>query len=169
MLPPQSVKDLETGAVIDRKYVQNFLESVPETNSCSDVGVPQRYCACYPVVSLPLSDSNLLEGAERAVEKVNHDLNPEGDEGKKLCVKLTVGKITAGAKMYADGIIRYIVGFVTFPGEFLLEAEIDFFVKNNTFSSVPNVQRASKIDQRHVKCVTDPKVELFCFCKDFTT
>lgn len=168
--PPQEAKDAKTNAVVARTHRQTFLEPVPETNSCKDVGIPEPYCACYPVESVPTSDLKLEESAEKAVQKINFDLNTLATTSgaSNMCAKLMVGKITAGAKMDKGDIIRYVVGFVTLPGEFLIEAEIDFLVANKTFHGVPNVQRASKIDQNHVKCINNPKIELFCYCKDVT-
>lgn len=141
---------------------QHFFSIVPENNSCGSVGVPDRYCACYSLTSADLNDPLLLQGATKAVEKINSDLKLNPIPNK--CSSLSWIKIVAGAVMDKSFVKRYIVAFLTFPGDFLIEAEIDYYVPNATFSDEPSVQRASKINQEHVKCINDPFLELFCYC-----
>jgi hypothetical protein len=131
--------------------------------------VPDRFCPCYSLQAVSLVDPFLVQGAETAVQKINWDLNPDLNQRMNHCATLKISKITAGAfidkSSSSISIKRYIVAFVTEPGEFLIEAEIDYFNENGTFSEMPNVQRASKINQKHVRCIKDSKIELFCYCK----
>jgi len=166
---PVQDEQTRSGKTIPRPHGKyTFFEEVPENASCGDMNIPDNYCACYPLQQVDLGDSLLQEAAEQAVQWLNS--NTLKDTG---CQPLFVSKVTAGAYMNKSRILlngqtervgRYIVGFLTNPGQFLIEAELNYFHDNSTFSPSPNVQRASKINKAHVGCAKTSKVELFCFC-----
>lgn len=148
---------------MERKYSQSLFSPVPEASSCIDVGVPERFCACYIFEPVPLSSPMLRESAEKALHEIGKSLALTAGEG--VCADLEVEMITAGAvgRKTAD-IRKYVVSILARPGDILIEAEVDFFEGNNTFSDFPVVQRSNKINHAHAKCTKDPKTELFCYC-----
>jgi hypothetical protein len=68
-------------------------------------------------------------------------------------------KIVDGEK-----VTKVIVGFLALPGSLLIEAEIDHYLRTGSWSPTPSVNRANKMNQEHIKCIRDPKLELFCYC-----
>jgi hypothetical protein len=163
--------DLETENPIPRSpHRFSFFEEIPEWISCAELGIPDTYCACYSLEQVELNDGLIISAAQRAMDWINTKVL-----GNSPCAELQVEKLTAGAVMDKtrkgqdwssghDKVLRYIVGFLANPGQILVEAEVNYFTGNKSFGSNPNVQRASKINQEHVKCVRDSKVELFCYC-----
>jgi len=149
-----------------KKYT--FFEAVPENTSCEDMSIPEDFCPCYPLKKVDVEESLPRKAAEHAVSFINSVILKN-----TTCEKLSVANVTAGTynnttKTGLNGhkelVYRYIVGFVTSPGFFLVEADINYFPGNSSFSENPNVQRANKINPSHIGCI-DSKKELFCFCR----
>lgn len=160
---PVDAVDNKTKAIMPRRHRQNFFEPVPESNTCVDVGVPEEYCACFPIQEVDLKNEILIQAANASILNINNNrISPK-------CLPLELDRITAGAllnkTMKNVQKFRYIVGFTTLPGEFVFEAEVNYFPQNKTFSTDVDVSRVSKIDKNFVKCINDSKLELFCYCK----
>lgn len=161
--PPENEVDAKSGDPILRKYQQNFFEPVPEENKCQDIGVPEEFCPCYIPEYSPIDDPIVLKAALSAVAKINKDLTPK-------CSPLRVNKVTAAtvfnmpARRNDPIVNRYVVAFTTTPGDFLIEAGGQYFVQNGTFSHMVDVHRENSINKKHVQCIKDSKLELFCFC-----
>jgi hypothetical protein len=159
---PNDALDSRTNHPIRRKHRYSFFQEVPQTISCEEMGVPEMYCACYALKHVDVQDSMLYTASLAAVHKVNSQII-----NGTSCSQLKVAEITAGAVMEKSTSVRkYVVGFVTSPGSFLIEAEVDYFVGNGTFNSnEASIQRASRIKPRHTQCINDAVLELFCYCK----
>lgn len=161
---PMSSTDQKTKEKIHRGHRQNFFEIVPESNKCTDVGVPEELCACFPIQEVDLKNEILIQAASASIMKINKDLI-----SSDKCRSFQLGQITSGAVLNKTSSdvgqkLRYVVGFTTSPGQYLFEAEINYFPVNKTFSREVEVKRVSKIKQAHVKCIQDAKLELFCYC-----
>jgi hypothetical protein len=163
--PPQDAFDEVTGVQIIRKHRYSFFEEIPESVSCEEMGIPSDFCVCHPLHEIPLSDPNLQLAAEKAVDTLNSDLL----NGTR-CSPLKLTEITAGAvkeKGVGGSVKDYIVGFVTSPGSFLIEAVVEYSVQEASFSSsLTKIMRSSKMNPNHIKCVKDGKLELFCYCSN---
>jgi hypothetical protein len=127
------------------------------------MGIPSDFCVCHPLYEIPLSDSNLQLAAVQAVNTLNSDLL----NGTR-CSPLKLTQVTAGAvkeKGVGGSVKDYIVGFVTSPGSFLIEAVVEHSVPDASFNvSLAKIVRASRMNKDDSKCVKDAKLELFCYC-----
>jgi hypothetical protein len=132
--------------------------------SCEEMGIPDEFCVCHPLYEIPLSDPTLHLAAVEAVNTLNSDL-----VNGTRCSPLKLTEVTAGAvkeKGVGGSLKDYIVGFVTSPGSFLIEAVVEYSVQEASFSSsLAKIMRSSKMNKNDIKCVKDAKLELFCYCK----
>jgi hypothetical protein len=162
--PPQDALVKATGMPIKRKHRYSFFEEVPESVSCEEMGIPSEFCVCHPLDEIPLSEFNLHLAAVQAVDTLNSDLL----NGTR-CSPLKLTQVTAGAvreKGVGGSVKDYIVGFVTSPGSFLIEAVVEYSVPDASFNvSLAKIMRSSKMNKNHIRCVKDAKLELFCYCK----
>lgn len=148
---------------IPRKFTEyNFFQKLPKNLKCSDVGVPDVFCACNPLRELNLDNPMLLLAGELALSQLNAKL-------PKTCLKLKVGRVNGGAIIENLGLSKttYIIGIVTDPGKMQIEANIDYFKDIKTFNNISQIQRMNKINKIDVKCLKgDKEFELFCICGD---
>jgi len=164
MLPlPKDEFKTGTHEVIPRKYHYSFISEIPETVSCKDMGVPSSYCSCNPLHPVNLNDTLMQQAAHLAVTNINSKILASSP-----CQPLTVSRIITGAAKIdtEDEMKRLIVTFVSIPGDFVIEAEVDYSLKQKTFLSGASVQRANKINPHNTRCIKDALKELYCFCPD---
>jgi hypothetical protein len=129
------------------------------------MGIPDDFCVCHPLHEVSLSDFNLHVAAVKAVNTINSYLL-NGTQ----CSPLKLTQVTAGAvkeKGVGGRLKDYIVGFVTSPGSFLIEAVVEYSVPQASFNvSLAKIMRSSKMNPDHLKCLKDAKLELFCYCSN---
>jgi hypothetical protein len=163
--PPQDALANATGRPIKRKHRYSFFEEVPESVSCEEMGIPDEFCVCHPSHEVSLSDPTLQLAAVQAVNTLNSDLL----NGTR-CSPLKLTEVTAGAvkeKGVGGSVKDYTVGFVTSPGSFLIEAVVEYSVPQASFNvSLAKIMRSSKMNEDHLKCLKDAKLELFCYCSN---
>jgi hypothetical protein len=164
--PPGDALANATGSPIKRKHRYSFLEEVPDSVSCQEMGIPDEFCVCHPLGEIPLSEPNLRLAAVKAVDTLNSDLL-----GGTGCSPLKLTQVTAGAvkeKGVGGSVVKdYIVGFVTSPGSFLMEAVVEYSVHQASFNvSLGKIMRSSRMNKDDSKCVKDAKLELFCYCSN---
>jgi hypothetical protein len=149
-------------ALKEVKRRHSFFEELPESQNCEDSGIPQHYCACNLVKETDDKESLTL-AAIAATDKLNSDLLNGTD-----CSELEVKRITAGGIVEINKSVKnYIVGFVTSPGSFRIEASVEYNVKEGTFrvESLESIMRVNSLSSSDTGCVKDSKLELFCYCK----
>lgn len=156
--PPPDAIDRNTQEDISRKHIQSFFDFIPK-EKCEDVGVPEACCACNSLENVQLNDTYLKKASVLAVTYINKKLIAE-------CVDLKVAKILQGGlKEMLEEKLIYIVTFVTTPGDFVFEAEVNYFRRNSSFGKNPVVQRVNKVNSNFVTCLTSRTLELFCYCR----
>ncbi|OXA63650.1 hypothetical protein Fcan01_03216, partial [Folsomia candida] len=142
--------------IFRRKYQHRHLfEPVIRDASCSDVGVPDELCTCHFKNSLDLGDPLLEKASNAALNETNAKFQSTN------CSKLKLGNIIGGAIIDRPK-KKIVVGFTTNPGNFSVEAVLNYEEKKLGLS---HMQRTDKINQSHVWCVNNAKLELFCYCK----
>lgn len=131
---------------------------------CKDAGISVNLCACATPNKLSLNDTNVIKAAAAALSHINAFL-PE------QCAKLSLSKIAAGAVIKVNGTnSTYIIAFLTVPGEFLFEANVNYFQHHESgnsledFSISTDILRMSKMTT-DVSCVHDSYLEKLCFCR----
>jgi len=147
------------GESIERQYGQSLFKPVPISRTCKDAGVPDAYCACFIPRHVPLNDSYLIIAAKHAVDRINSFI-------PKICHSVELDTIVSGGMMEkkTDLEITYIIAFRTNPGNFIFEANVDYFPKENTFATNDNILRMDKINAQHTHCLTSAIGERFCYC-----
>lgn len=155
---PINALDSETDKKIRRKHKKSFFDFIPK-EKCKDVGVPEAYCPCDPLKTLELDDPLLKEASILAITYINEKLIDK-------CVDLEVAKILAGGLKKLIEKWIYIVTFVTTPGHFEFEAEVNYFPGNTSFGeNPPVVQRVNKINSNFITCLSDRSLDLYCYCR----
>jgi len=157
------VNNRNTKEVIPKKFKNSLFKLLSENWNCEDVGVSDTFCACYPLLKVEPEDEYLKTAAVKAIDYVNEFL-PD-DKCDTLMLKMVVGgAMIDNTNHKTNKRITYIVSFTSNPGDFLFEADIDYFPNNKTFSQPTNVLRTSKINT-DVSCVPDRNLEQFCYCR----
>jgi hypothetical protein len=163
--PEDALTNAKNSTRIKRKHRYSFFEEVPDSVSCQEMGIPDDFCVCHPLHEVSLSDFNLQLAAVKAVNTINSDLL-NGTQ----CSPLKLTQVTAGAvkeKGVGGSLKDYIVGFVTSPGSFLIEAVVEYSVPESSLNvSLAKIMRSSKMNPDHIKCLKDAKLELFCYCSN---
>jgi hypothetical protein len=152
--------DSNSGVKISRRFNnQSFFHPIPESNSCSDVGIPGSFCPCH--IPQEIHEPNLRSAAEMVVALKNTQLPSN-------CVPLIVKTISSSTKLSVDQRTqRFIIGFSSEPGNIELEAQIYFDTLNKTFiQDGISLQRTNRVNRNDIFCVrNDFKMELFCYCR----
>lgn len=148
------------------QHGQSLFQPVPENRSCSESGIPEGYCACYPPSNANISDPRVTRAAKVGLEYVAKSLSGEA------CSPLTLNEIKR-AKMYT---IRektnlrsvFVVTFVTEPGKFLFEATVRQPLKEaDGVGGMVLTSPVTRVDKmtRKADCVESAQLQKYCYCK----
>jgi hypothetical protein len=161
MPEPKTSFDLKSKTKILRKHNQSFFQEVPESNTCSDVGIPLEFCVCGALQNISTNATNV----QMAIKKILFNANSYimGQGGGK-CAHLNLKKIHSAKIRVSEKVEIYVLSFTTNPGNFELKGFIEYSPKNGNFSGTSTAVHRMDSIKNDVKCVDDPHLELLCFC-----
>lgn len=151
-----------------------FLE-IPKNRTCADASIPESFCVCHSMYSVPIDSEGAKDSALTAVEAINKMLAPY-----KQCSQLNLNSIISLQNVEFHGNktdknvkpLEYVVLFQTNPGDGLFEATAGSILSND--SAITSSQtRLWKIqneisrvnaygNQSH--CVDDYNIKKYCYC-----
>lgn len=176
----ETLKDLVKPYDIKHKKLTSFnskrgyslFDEVPENRTCESASIASHWCTCQTSVSVDVNNTIVENVSEYAVDYMNALL-----KNYPSCVKLTLGSIlSARVQKHSDTIHKgedafedYTVNLRTEPNSALYEVTVrDKHNKNGqrTFEITGTISRVNLYSDQS-RCISDFKMKLYCFCKEF--
>ncbi|KAB7505519.1 hypothetical protein Anas_01315 [Armadillidium nasatum] len=141
----------------------SLFQSLPETRTCSDVGMPLKYCACQ--IQVPMEDRDGIY--QKIALYLKSYMNKQLDKFKK-CAKVTTLEVRKVQKVYGEN-IGHIMSVQAYydPGGAIIEVTIiwDKSEEINPFRVSGDISRINKYgNQSH--CIDDILLMKICVCND---
>ncbi|XP_042227514.1 uncharacterized protein LOC121869958 isoform X2 [Homarus americanus] len=147
---------------------QSLFFEVPESRICSDVSIPENFCACEMSITASIADPKVIAAAEAAIIEINLSMKIFSD-----CVPLRLDKVMSARLVtpsnstqpgsMAFQIFTYVLEFQTQPGGAMLELKMR--KQGNSYTMVGEALRTNLYgNQSH--CIKHYMLRKYCFCRD---
>ncbi|RZC39846.1 DUF229 domain containing protein [Asbolus verrucosus] len=147
----------------------SLFNEIPSNRTCEDAGIDSHWCTCQQSVQIDKNDTMVIEGANFAVEYMNHQL-----EGYGQCSNLTLYNISDARIMtHGDHILNgnevrdYMIVLQTSPGDGIFEVTLRSSIGYNKTYQYEVMGTISRLNLygKQSACITDFHLKLYCYCK----
>ncbi|ODN02109.1 hypothetical protein Ocin01_04569 [Orchesella cincta] len=146
--------------------------------SCEEASIPEQYCACYVPTTYGENQTLIMLGAQAIVSHINNIIPPSCKRFKIL--KVTSSGMLSGTlarknstlfgQRKSSSVLQLIIGLITMPGDFHIEAWVTFDKATSGVSEVSHISRVSEMSERDKNqlpaCLDETTVDMmeFCYC-----
>ncbi|KAF4524380.1 hypothetical protein B566_EDAN007556 [Ephemera danica] len=166
---PESLKHLRENIRFGYHGLSLF-RPISADRTCSEIGIPQKYCICSQEKELDLDDPRVLDSAHLLMDHVNQLLKPHAN----LCAELTLDTVISSQLLIpydysyntkpsdSETQVRVLVSAV--PSGAMLEGLV--VLKTGSSKIEGEVNRINEYGKQSA-CIDDTYVtaQMYCFCK----
>ena len=151
------------------KYGQSLFTKInPETRTCNQTGIPEKFCFCAKAKKRLPSDTKLAKQlATKAVRYINN-LVSKRQETKRLCAQLSLVKVISIEYEQTEEETNYNIIFQTSPNSATYDVNLKKNLKTKMVLVNPEISRTN-LYRNQPFCIHTkyPKLAFFCYCKSF--